>query len=164
MDHNYYLTDEQESARYYNTGIGRFTQEDVIYNDGLNLYAYCSSNSVMYSDPSGYAEGSVKPKPCMSKDSGSKANIYDRTGYQSNGRSNNLFERDRSTRRTTNLTEWRSLDGTRQFRVKPDDYLGKHGIGRPTIPNIPHVHYELLISKSNGNGFDVIKNIHVPIK
>ena len=31
-------------ARYYNTDIGRFTQEDVIYNDGLNLYAYCSSN------------------------------------------------------------------------------------------------------------------------
>ena len=23
-------------ARYYNTGIGRFTQEDVIYNDGIN--------------------------------------------------------------------------------------------------------------------------------
>ena len=42
-------------ARYYNTGIGRFTQEDVIYNDGLNLYAYCSSNPVMYADPSGYA-------------------------------------------------------------------------------------------------------------
>ena len=42
-------------ARYYNTGIGRFTQEDVIYNDGLNLYAYCSSNPVMYSDPSGYS-------------------------------------------------------------------------------------------------------------
>ena len=32
---------------------------------------------------------------------------YDRTGYQSKGRSNNLFGRDRSTRRTTNLTEWR---------------------------------------------------------
>ena len=42
-------------ARYYNTGIGRFTQEDVIYNDRLNLYAYCSSNPVMYADPSGYA-------------------------------------------------------------------------------------------------------------
>ena len=41
-------------ARYYNTDIGRFTQEDVIYNDGLNLYAYCSSNPVMYEDPSGY--------------------------------------------------------------------------------------------------------------
>ena len=46
-------------ARYYNTGIGRFTQEDVIYNDGLNLYAYCNSNPVMYSDPSGY---SCEPK------------------------------------------------------------------------------------------------------
>ena len=43
-------------ARYYNTGIGRFIQEDVIYNDGLNLYAYCSSNPVMYADPSGYVK------------------------------------------------------------------------------------------------------------
>ena len=59
-------------ARYYNTGIGRFTQEDVIYNDGLNLYAYCSSNPVMYADPSGYAGGSVKQKTCGSKESGSK--------------------------------------------------------------------------------------------
>ena len=118
---------------------------------------------------------------------------YDRTGYQSKGRSNNLFGRDRSTRRTTNLTEWRrsisqqdihnemrlflgddyvkidsgkwrSLDGTRQFRVKPDDYLENHGIGQPTVPNTPHVHFEFLTPKSNGNGFDVIKNIHVPIK
>ena len=117
------------------------------------------------------------------------ASRYDRTGYQSKGRSNNLFGRDRSTRRTTNLTEWRrsisqqdihnemrlflgddyvkidsgkwrSLDGTRQFRVKPDDYLGNHGIGQPTVPNTPHVHFEFL----TGNGFDVIKNIHVPIK
>ena len=42
-------------ARYYNASLGRFTQEDVIYNDGLNLYAYCGSNPVMYEDPSGYA-------------------------------------------------------------------------------------------------------------
>ena len=47
---SYYLR-----ARYYNTGIGRFTQEDVIYYDGLNLYAYCSRNPVLYEDPSGYA-------------------------------------------------------------------------------------------------------------
>lgn len=44
------------SRFYYNIGIGRFTQEDVIYNDGLNLYAYCSSNPVMYADPSGLAK------------------------------------------------------------------------------------------------------------
>ena len=42
-------------VRYYNASLGRFTQEDVIYNDGLNLYAYCNSNPVMYADPSGYA-------------------------------------------------------------------------------------------------------------
>ena len=27
----------------------------MIYNDGLNLYVYCSSNPVIYADPSGYA-------------------------------------------------------------------------------------------------------------
>ena len=43
-------------ARYYNASLGRFTQEDVIYNDGLNLYAYCGSNPVMYEDPSGYVK------------------------------------------------------------------------------------------------------------
>ncbi len=42
-------------ARYYNPAIGRFTQEDVIYDDGFNLYAYCGSNPVIYCDPSGFA-------------------------------------------------------------------------------------------------------------
>ena len=43
-------------ARYYNPLIARFTQEDVYRGDGLNLYAYCGSNPVMYVDPSGYAK------------------------------------------------------------------------------------------------------------
>ena len=41
-------------ARYYNPLVGRFTQEDVYRGDGLNLYAYCGNNPVMYVDPSGY--------------------------------------------------------------------------------------------------------------
>lgn len=49
-------------ARYYAPNIGRFTQEDVIYNDGLNLYEYCNSNPVMYSDPSGFAKETCKSK------------------------------------------------------------------------------------------------------
>lgn len=49
-------------ARYYAPNIGGFTQEDVIYNDGLNLYAYCNSNPVMYSDPSGFAKETCKSK------------------------------------------------------------------------------------------------------
>ena len=59
-------------ARYYNTGIGRFTQEDVIYNDGLNLYAYCSSNPVMYENPSGYT---CEPKECAENSKSGRTTI-----------------------------------------------------------------------------------------
>ncbi len=41
-------------ARYYNPILGRFMQEDTYQGDGLNLYAYCNNNPVMYYDPSGY--------------------------------------------------------------------------------------------------------------
>lgn len=41
-------------ARYYNPVLGRFMQEDVYQGDGLNLYAYCGNNPVVYCDPSGY--------------------------------------------------------------------------------------------------------------
>ena len=48
ISQQYYLR-----ARYYNPVIGRFTQEDTYYEDGLNLYAYCRNNPVTYVDPSG---------------------------------------------------------------------------------------------------------------
>ena len=41
-------------ARYYNPAVGRFTQEDTYRGDGLNLYAYCRNNLVVYYDPSGH--------------------------------------------------------------------------------------------------------------
>ena len=63
-------------ARYYNASLGRFTQEDVIYNDGLNLYAYCNSNPVMYSDPSGFA------KQCDPKVGGEKDSKSDSSSLQ----------------------------------------------------------------------------------
>lgn len=50
----------------------------------------------------------------------------------------------------------------RQFRVKPDDYKGGHGIGKPTVPDTPHVHFEFLEQK--GNRYRVTKKIHVPLK
>ncbi len=39
-------------ARYYDPTIGRFISENPI-RDGLNWYAYCNNNPVMYVDPSG---------------------------------------------------------------------------------------------------------------
>ena len=41
-------------ARFYNPAIGRFLQEDTYRGDGLNLYAYCANNPVIYYDPSGH--------------------------------------------------------------------------------------------------------------
>lgn len=60
---------------------------------------------------------------------------------------------------------WRSLDGTRQFRTVPNDYLGKHGIGNPLVPNTPHVHFEFLAPPNPGAlNMRVVKNVHVPIR
>ena len=52
-------------ARYYNPVVGRFLQEDIYRGDGLNLYAYCANNPVMYYDPSGHqkCEGAEQNKP-----------------------------------------------------------------------------------------------------
>ncbi len=49
-------------ARYYNAEHGRFIQEDVYRDDGLNLYAYVKNNPVMWIDPSGYAGNLAKNK------------------------------------------------------------------------------------------------------
>lgn len=46
---------------------------------------------------------------------------------------------------------------------KPDDYLGTHGMGKPVIPNTPHVHFEFLQPKGSSIHFNVVKNIHVPL-
>ena len=45
-------------ARFYNPILGRFMQEDIYRGDGLNLYAYCRDNPIMYYDPSGYVKQS----------------------------------------------------------------------------------------------------------
>ena len=50
ISQQYYLR-----ARYYNSVIVRFTQEDTYRGDGLNLYAYCRNNPVYYTDPSGHS-------------------------------------------------------------------------------------------------------------
>ena len=61
----YYYDEETElflvSSRYYDPEVGRFIfLDDIGYLDpetpnGLNLYAYCLNNPVMYVDPTGHA-------------------------------------------------------------------------------------------------------------
>ena len=60
---SYYFDTETDfyflKTRYYDPEIGRFmTIDDISYLDpdsinGLNLYAYCGNNPIMYSDPNG---------------------------------------------------------------------------------------------------------------
>ena len=42
-------------ARYYNPALGRFTTEDPA-KDGLNWYAYCGNNPIMFKDHTGFYE------------------------------------------------------------------------------------------------------------
>jgi len=42
--------------------------------------------------------------------------------------------------------------------------MGAHGIGKPIVPNTPHVHFEFLVPNKAGTGFNVTKNVHVPLK
>ena len=67
-------------ARYYNPVVGRFTQEDIYRGDGLNLYAYCENNPVIYYDPSGYDKATLPTmepeRPKTGSEGGSKADFY----------------------------------------------------------------------------------------
>lgn len=62
LTEQYYLR-----ARYYNPVAGRFMQEDVYQGDGLNLYAYCGNNPVVYYDPSGYKRKACPPQGKISE-------------------------------------------------------------------------------------------------
>ncbi|WP_235919910.1 RHS repeat-associated core domain-containing protein [Clostridium porci] len=59
-------------ARYYNPILGRFMQEDEYLGDGLNLYAYCENNPVVYYDPSGYSSYEAKVGSGIGDEGGSK--------------------------------------------------------------------------------------------
>ena len=69
-------------ARFYNPAVGRFMQEDTYRGDGLNLYAYCGNNPVVYYDPSGHSmkdydtKSTVEPeKPKSVSEGGNNADF-----------------------------------------------------------------------------------------
>ncbi len=59
-------------------------QEDVYQGDGLNLYAYCGNNPVVYDDPSGYKRKACPPQGKISEsvdESDSKTQTFDIVEY-----------------------------------------------------------------------------------
>jgi RHS repeat-associated protein len=70
-------------ARYYDQEIGRFIQADTVL-DGLNRYAYCYNNPVMYVDPTG-EEVVNNPPPVTIDDSGTITVDYDNGTIHTSG-------------------------------------------------------------------------------
>ena len=89
-------------ARYYNPVIGRFTQEDTYYGDGLNLYAYCRNLPVGYEDPSGYAAHAIcesKVKKLEEKEKNGKLTKeeYQELRRYRRAKDNELYQQERQT-------------------------------------------------------------------
>ena len=124
-------------ARYYAPNIGRFTQEDVIYNDGLNLYAYCNSNPVMYSDPSGFAKETCKSKvggECGSETSYGKStfNSLKNTENFTDSAIEHIFEGQVNARGKAVGYHYEGIEGTSsggiEMKYRIEEYKLKNGI------------------------------------
>lgn len=158
--------------RYYDPDTARYlTQDPIGLAGGENLYRY-TLNPTLWTDPLGlkYVSGNRSPSVVSGKDktnaSTQMLSEWRRKICRSNiGAERNKFLGDNFVK--VGEGKWRSLDGTRQFRITPSDYNGAHGMGNPSVPNTPHVHFEFLTPKiQNGQAtgnFTVTKNIHVPL-
>ncbi|MEO8415427.1 MAG: SpvB/TcaC N-terminal domain-containing protein [Ginsengibacter sp.] len=78
---------EYHSARYYLPWLGRWLSSDPIgIGDGINLYAYCGNNPVLFNDPSGMS-GEDDEKPSQLLDLESMFAVSDGASSGGSGRS-----------------------------------------------------------------------------
>ena len=96
-------------ARFYNPVIGRFTQEDTYYGDGLNLSQYCQANPVGYVDPSGHNCETTQSRYNSNEEQHPKANAAD--AYQSATEKKSVKkDGSESGTNTTRVGRWMSQD------------------------------------------------------
>ena len=96
-------------ARFYNPVIGRFTQEDTYYGDGLNLYQYCQANPVGYVDPSGHNCGTTQSRYNSDEEQHPKANAaggYTSATEKDNSKSGSKTVKNGATRAAQYSSEW----------------------------------------------------------
>ena len=118
LTEQYYLR-----ARYYNPVAGRFMQEDVYQGDGLNLYAYCGNNPVVYYDPSGYASTSTG-KACPPQ--GKISESVDESGSKTNWEAHNVvnYAKLKEQYRVSELAN-DVVDSITQTGALPSNYITK---------------------------------------
>ena len=103
-------------ARFYNPVIGRFTQEDTYYGDGLNLYQYCQANPLGYVDPSGHNCETTQSRYNSNEEQHPKANAAD--AYQS------------ATEKGNSKSGSSSVDDVYDGVKKASEYLKQQGVPR----------------------------------
>ena len=149
-------------ARFYNPAIGRFTQEDIYRGDGLNLYAYCKNNPVMYYDPSGYVCDSKKI--LLNTEGGSKTgNIIN------NLDTNNIPDMTKQDILNEIPDNWKYTEHNGFVHIKDDAGTMRIRIDPPDkVTSYPHVH----VYDNDGNLLNRLGNIvdrkspdgHIPYK
>ncbi len=122
-------------ARYYNPVVGRFLQEDSYRGDGLNLYAYCANNPVVYYDPSGH--GQQYENESIKKPGNTQANNMRQTPDQQA-----VIELAKEAKRKGGITDSDAsilLDWADEYGVPhhgPETHVNRPG----AASNVPHIH------------------------
>ena len=138
----YYL-----QARFYNPVLGRFVQEDEYRWDGLNLYAYCKNNPVVYYDPSGYGEEKCDKVGGNDSKSGTETDLFLPDEFYNKNLPNQVAPG------TKYLPKYDELGNVKQIKMYDDygreigwvDYTN-HGYGDINSPHYhttPHWHEKI---------------------